>query len=97
MERSTSRDPEDWLGRPTLVRLGCEFEIELLQAALCFRPDNLEALFALAAGARPAGGVLRMTIYAVGGAELDVADSGMVPDSAVFVAHADPGGTLGVV
>jgi len=29
------------------VRLGCEFEIELLQAALCFRPDNLEALFAL--------------------------------------------------
>jgi len=46
---------------------------------------------ALAAGTRPAGGALRIVLYAAGGA----ADSNLVPDSAVFVASAAPGGALG--
>jgi hypothetical protein len=51
---------------------------------------------ALTAGAAPAGGTLRVTLYAAGGAEPLSGDSAMVPDSAVFVSRTAPGGPIGV-
>jgi len=52
---------------------------------------------ALVAGSEPAGGALRVTLYAAGGAEPlgGSGDSAMVPDSAVFVARAAPSGPIG--
>ena len=50
---------------------------------------------ALAAGTVVAGGTLRVTLYATGGAEPLGGDSAMVPDSAVFVARTAPGGQVG--
>jgi hypothetical protein len=51
---------------------------------------------ALTVGSAPAGGTLRVTLYAAGGAEPLGGDSVMVPDSAVFVSRAAPGGPIGV-
>ncbi len=51
---------------------------------------------ALTVGTTPAGGTLRATLYAAGGAEPLGGDSTMVPDSAVFVSRAAPGGPIGV-
>jgi hypothetical protein len=50
---------------------------------------------ALAAASAPAGGALRVTLYAAGGAEPLGGDSAVVPDSAVFVARTAPSGVLG--
>ncbi len=50
---------------------------------------------ALATGAEPVGATLRVTLYAAGGAEPLGGDSAMVPDSAMFVARAVPGGAIG--
>jgi hypothetical protein len=51
---------------------------------------------ALTVGTAPAGGTLRVTLYAAGGAEPLGGDSAMVPDSAVFVSRAASGGPIGV-
>jgi hypothetical protein len=52
---------------------------------------------ALATAAEPVGApsTLAVTLYAAGGAEPLGGDSAMVPDSAVFVARAVPGGAIG--
>lgn len=51
---------------------------------------------ALTVGTAPAGGTLRVTLYAAGGAEPLGGDSAMVPDSGVFVARTAPGGPIGL-
>ncbi len=50
---------------------------------------------ALTLGTAPSGGSLLVTLYAAGGAEPLGGDSAMVPDSAVFVSRAAPGGPIG--
>ncbi|MGH7538146.1 MAG: hypothetical protein ACREMF_05895 [Gemmatimonadales bacterium] len=50
---------------------------------------------ALTVGAEPSGSELRVALYAAGGAEPVSGDSVLVPDSAVFVARAAPGGSIG--
>jgi hypothetical protein len=51
---------------------------------------------ALTSGMEPAaGGGVRVTLYAAGGAEPLAGDSVLVPDSAVFIARAVPGGQIG--
>ena len=50
---------------------------------------------ALAAASQPAGSGLTIAVYAAGGGEPRGGDSSIVPDSAVFTAHASPGGAIG--
>lgn len=50
---------------------------------------------ALAGASEPAGSGLTVAVYAAGGGEPRGGDSSIVPDSAVFTAHASPGGAIG--
>lgn len=68
-------------------------------AALAWQPRSAfpgaPAGVALAVASEPQGTELKVAVYAAGGGEPLGGDSAIVPDSAVFTAHAAPGGAIG--